>query len=56
MPISNELLDILVCPKCRGNIDPNLKGEGLLCKQCGLRYEVKDDIPDMLIEEAKKPD
>jgi uncharacterized protein len=56
MPISKELLDILICPQCRGNIYPNLKGNGLLCERCGLLCEVEDDIPNMLIEEAKKPD
>lgn len=53
MAISQELLDILACPKCKGDIYLNETGEGLICEQCRLVYEIKDDIPIMLIEEAK---
>jgi uncharacterized protein YbaR (Trm112 family) len=54
MAISKELLDILVCPKCKGNIYLNPSGDGLICDNCKLLYEIKDDIPIMLIDEAKK--
>ena len=54
MGISKELLDILVCPKCKGNIYLNEAGNGLVCDNCRLLYEIKDDIPIMLIDEAKK--
>lgn len=53
MTISQELLDILVCPKCKGEIFLNEKNDGLICKNCKLMYEIRDDIPVMLIEEAK---
>ncbi len=53
MAISTELLDILVCPKCKGNIHLNAAGDGLICDNCKLLYEIKDDIPIMLIDEAK---
>jgi uncharacterized protein YbaR (Trm112 family) len=53
MPISKELLEILACPKCKGDIRLNEKGDGLICDQCRLIYEIKDDIPIMLIDEAK---
>jgi uncharacterized protein YbaR (Trm112 family) len=53
MAISKELLDILVCPKCKGNIHLNAVGDGLICDNCKLLYEIKDDIPIMLIDEAK---
>jgi len=53
MAISKELLDILACPKCKGDIYLNEKGDGLICDNCKLVYEIKDDIPIMLIEEAK---
>ncbi len=56
MPISKELLEILACPKCKGDIHLNKNGDGLICNQCKLLYEIKDDIPIMLIEEAKKLD
>lgn len=54
MAISKELLDILVCPKCKGNIYLNEAGNGLVCDNCRLLYEIRDDIPIMLIDEAKK--
>ncbi len=54
MAISKELLDILVCPKCKGEIYLNDAGDGLICDRCKLLYEIKDDIPIMLIDEAKK--
>ncbi len=56
MAISKELLEILACPKCKGEIHLNEKGDGLICGQCKLLYEIKDDIPIMLIDEAKKID
>lgn len=54
MAISKELLDILVCPKCKGDIYLNEAGDGLICDNCKLLYEIKDDIPIMLIDEAKQ--
>jgi uncharacterized protein len=53
MAISKELLDILACPKCKGDITLNEAGNGLICDKCKLLYEIKDDIPIMLIDEAK---
>ena len=53
MPISKELLEILACPKCKGDIRLNETSDGLICDQCRLVYEIKDDIPIMLIDEAK---
>jgi uncharacterized protein len=54
MAISKELLDILACPKCKGDIRLNKTEDGLICDQCLLLYEIKDGIPIMLIDEAKK--
>ena len=54
MGISKELLDILACPKCKGDIYINEKGDGLICDNCKLLYEIKDDIPIMLIDEARQ--
>ena len=53
MAISEELLEILACPKCKGNIHLNDAQDGLICNQSKLLYEIKDDIPIMLIDEAK---
>ena len=53
MAVSKELLDILACPKCKGPIYLSESEDGLICEKCRLLYEVKDDIPIMLVEEAK---
>jgi uncharacterized protein YbaR (Trm112 family) len=53
MAISQELLDILACPKCKGDIYLNDSKDGLICDNCKLLYEIRDDIPIMLIDEAK---
>jgi len=53
MTISKELLDILACPKCKGTIVLKESQDGLICRQCRLLYEIRDDIPIMLIDEAK---
>ncbi len=53
MAVSKELLEILVCPQCKGEIHLNEEKDGLVCKACSLIYEIRDDIPIMLIDEAK---
>ena len=54
MALSKDLLEILACPKCKGDIRLSEKGDGLVCDRCKLLYPVKDDIPVMLIDEATK--
>jgi hypothetical protein len=54
MALNKELLDMLACPKCKGEIRLNSDERGLICDHCKLLYPIKDDIPVMLIEEAKK--
>jgi uncharacterized protein len=54
MPLSPELLRILVCPECRGDLVYDEAGHRLTCNACRLRYKVEDDIPVMLVEEAEK--
>jgi len=54
MPIDKELLAILACPKCKGEIKLTDRGDGLVCQACKLMYPIKDDIPVMLIDEAVK--
>ncbi len=56
MGISKELLEILVCPKCKGELRLNQTQDGLICERCRLLYEIREDIPIMLIDEAKKLD
>ena len=53
MPIEKELLDILVCPKCKGDLEYRTEPESLVCHSCRLVYPVEDDIPIMLIDEAQ---
>lgn len=57
MPVDERLLEILVCPKCKGELEyrplDEEKGEALLCHACRLRYAVEEDIPIMLIDEAE---
>ncbi|MGD9503851.1 MAG: Trm112 family protein [Syntrophobacteraceae bacterium] len=53
MTVSKDLLDILACPKCKGGLELNVNKDGLICRACELVYEVRDDIPIMLINEAK---
>ncbi len=48
-----RLLEILVCPKCKGDLEYRNERNELVCHTCRLVYEVRDDIPIMLIDEAK---
>lgn len=50
--INQELLNILACPKCKKQVQLNEKQDGLVCVTCKLVYEISDDIPTMLIDEA----
>jgi hypothetical protein len=53
MSVPQDLLDILVCPKCKGDLEHRLEPkEELVCNACRLIYAVEDDIPIMLIDEA----
>jgi len=52
MAINRDLLEILACPKCKGDIRVNEKEDGLICDICKVLYPIKDDIPVMLIDEA----
>jgi len=56
MGLSKELLEILACPKCKQEIELSADENWLICKKCRLKYPIKDEIPVMLIEEAKKLD
>jgi len=56
MAISPQLLEILVCPACRGKVELLTHGSGLKCVECKRVYPIRDDIPVMLIDEAKIED
>jgi len=50
--IDKELLAILACPACKGDVQ--MKDEKIVCTKCGLKYPIKDGIPIMLVDEAEK--
>jgi len=49
--LNRELLRILACPACQAVVSQD--GENIICTRCGRRYPIKNDIPIMLVEEAK---
>ena len=52
MALSQQLLDKLACPKCRGGLLVVKEGEALACRACNLLYAVRDGIPVMIVEQA----
>jgi uncharacterized protein YbaR (Trm112 family) len=53
MAVSKELLDLLVCPLCKAPVKLTPDLQGLKCPTCRRVYPVRDDIPVMLIDEAR---
>jgi uncharacterized protein len=55
MALDKKLLDILACPKCKGDLaySNTAADHSLSCNKCRLKYMVEDDIPIMLIDQAK---
>ena len=51
--MDKKLLEILVCPKCKGELEYNKQANELICKNYALAYPVRDGIPVMLEEEAR---
>jgi uncharacterized protein YbaR (Trm112 family) len=56
MAVSKELLDILVCPLDKAPVKLTADGSGLKCSACKRVYPIRDDIPVMLIDEARLED
>jgi len=56
MNLSDELLAVIVCPDCHGDLKPVAESSELVCQKCGLAYPVRDDIPVLLVDEARRPD
>lgn len=52
MAIDKELLEILACPKCKGDLELTPEEDGIVCNACKLKYPIKEDIPIMLVDEA----
>ncbi|ACY99591.1 MULTISPECIES: Trm112 family protein [Thermomonospora] len=56
MKLDSWLLDILACPNCRGALRADEKADELVCTgECGYAYPVRDDIPVLLVDEARTP-
>ena len=53
MSIASELKEILACPQCKGDLDSRETENQIICRACKLVYRIDDDIPVMLIDEAK---
>ena len=52
--LDKKLLEILCCPKCKGELRYDEENKKLICESCLLKYPIKDDIPVMLIDEAEE--
>ena len=50
MPVKKDLLQVIACPKCKGDVKE--EGMFLTCSACKLAYPILEDVPDMLIEDA----
>jgi uncharacterized protein YbaR (Trm112 family) len=55
MRLDPALLEIIVCPDCRGELAVDEEASELVCTSCGLAYPVRDDIPVLLVDEARRP-
>jgi uncharacterized protein YbaR (Trm112 family) len=55
MKLDPALLEILACPDCKAALRTDDAASELVCTGCGLAYPVRDDIPVLLVDEARKP-
>jgi len=55
MNLNPALLEIIVCPDCHGDLSVDEAADELVCSSCGLAYPVRDDIPVLLVDEARRP-
>ena len=51
--LDKELLEILVCPQCKGDLEFHEEKQEIHCLACKLIYAIEDDVPTMLISEAR---
>lgn len=54
VPLSEQLLQKIVCPECKGKLRYDKQKEQLICENCRVKYRVTDDIPVLLADEAEK--
>ena len=55
MNLDPALLEIIVCPDCHGALDADEAARSWCAPACGLAYPVRDDIPVLLVDEARRP-
>jgi uncharacterized protein YbaR (Trm112 family) len=53
VPLAPELKEILACPKCKGELEFHEERSEILCLRCQLAFAIRDDIPVMLVDEAR---
>ncbi len=56
MALTDEILSIVVCPKCKGELNYDKEKDSLTCQSCRLVFRVEDDIPVLLLDEAESLD
>ncbi|MDQ3652399.1 MAG: Trm112 family protein [Acidobacteriota bacterium] len=52
MAISQDLVEIMICPACKGKVELKADGSAIKCVACRRVYPIRNDIPSMLVEEA----
>ncbi|MBF0160437.1 MAG: Trm112 family protein [Magnetococcales bacterium] len=52
--MDRELLELLVCPQCKQDLDYDRQADELICRHDALAYPIRDDIPVMLVDEARR--
>ena len=56
MRLDPALLEILACPSCHASLAVDEQRSELACTGCRRAYPVRDDIPVLLVDEARRPD
>jgi uncharacterized protein len=56
MSLDPQMLEILACPKCKGRLELKPDSSALLCRACRLSYAIEDEIPNLIVEDAKPLD
>ena len=52
MKVTQEFVEMMICPACRGRVELKEDGSGIRCVECRRVYPIRDDIPAMVVEEA----
>lgn len=54
MPLSESLLEKLVCPNCKSSLEYDKEKEKLICRSCQVAYRVENNVPVLLADETEK--